>query len=220
VLALVAALGLGCPPPPPPPDPNTAEVAEESRTIAQLRREVIALQKALVDARNEKEALARLNEEVEELKAQVARLEREKARILEARKLADKEFVVTKVALGVLTSSIDTDGNPGDDGLQVYLYLLDQSGDPIKRAGSARLELYDLSRESRIIIDQWELGPDELAKCWSQFLSVYSVRLKWHGPCPSGGHYVLRGVFIDRHGREFKSFREIEITPPPIAKQG
>jgi hypothetical protein len=210
--------GAGCPPPPPPPDPQTAETARESQTIARLKQQVISLEKALADARKESEAVAKLTEEIEELKADVARLKKEKARVLEAQNLSEKEFVVTKVALGVLTSAVNLDEDPGDDGIQVYLYLLDQSGDPIKRAGSVRLELYDLSRESRIIIDQWELGPDELAKFWSQFLSVYSFRLNWHGPCPSSGHYVLRGVFIDRHGREFKSFRDVEITPPPVKK--
>ncbi len=131
----------------------------------------------------------------------------------------DHLFVTHKIELVRLTGGADYDGQPGDDGVTVYLRPLDAQGDPIKAAGEIRIQLFDLSREGQ----PREIGlyvvndPGQLRASWqSGFLTDhYTIRCGWQpgvGP-PESREVTVRAVFRDRlTGREFTAQKRVAVS--------
>ncbi len=78
------------------------------------------------------------------------------------------------------TGLMDENKDGKKDTLVVYLKPYDTHGDPIKMAGRARIELWDLNAPAdKAKLGEWDIQPEELAKMWSStFLTSY-YRLRY-----------------------------------------
>jgi len=71
------------------------------------------------------------------------------------------------MSFGWLTASVDWDNVGGDDGIQAFLEIEDQSGDSIKRAGAFTIELFDVDNEKGKANRDWTFTPEAAAKYWN-----------------------------------------------------
>jgi len=129
---------------------------------------------------------------------------------------ADKpmsEFQVVEVSLGMLTGSANWDGQPGDDGVMVYLYPLDGSGDIVKRAGDFTFELFDLARRNDHLVATWHVAAAEAADLWLNFPGCYRFKLAWPGPVPSSSELMLKATVLTLPGEEFIATKRLRVHP-------
>ncbi len=129
----------------------------------------------------------------------------------------EKLFTTHGLKLGRLTGGADLDpSKPGDEGIKVYATPVDESGEPIKAAGSFLVEAFDLAAK-----------PPEVAKCT---YDLNAARQSWNGALMSH-HYVLTCAWSTppRHdeitikvtfhdeltGREFHAQQVVKVHPPP-----
>ena len=105
-----------------------------------------------------------------------------------------------KLVIASLSGGSDYDGQPGDDGVTVYLQPVDRDGDVLKVAGEIRIKLFDLAAPEREnLIGEYFVPPDEARKLWYGALmtSHFTVKCPWqHGP-PSHPEITIRATFID-----------------------
>jgi hypothetical protein len=60
----------------------------------------------------------------------------------------------------------------------VYVVPVDETGDDIKAAGAADVQLWDLNKkESEALLGQWQIEPNELKKLWLDSFLGGSYRL-------------------------------------------
>ena len=132
---------------------------DPSLAIRQLHKEVDTL----------KGDVARLSQELEDRDARIASLRRriETGDHLSGITLVDL-FLVDRIQLVSRSGGADYDGQPGDDGVTVYVRPLDKAGDVIKAAGQVTIQLTDLTVPGSPV----ELGvyvydnPEVLGKKW------------------------------------------------------
>ena len=134
--------------------------------------------------------------------------------------LVDDPFRALHVTLHRLTGGMDTDGNPGDEGLRVILQPRDKAGDVVKRAGAVEVELFDLARtEGDRRIARWEFTVDQTAREWVSGLlgvSGYSFQLPWPGGRrPEHSHLTLMARFTTLDGRPLTAQTDLKIQLPP-----
>jgi hypothetical protein len=83
--------------------------------------------------------------------------------------------------IGRYTNIYEEDGNsgtPGNKKLIVYVVPVDETGDDIKAAGAADVQLWDLNKkESEALLGQWQIEPNELKKLWLDSFLGGSYRL-------------------------------------------
>jgi len=92
-------------------------------------------------------------------------------------------FAPVKIAFAPLTGGADYDKKPGDDGINVYLRLIDADGDAVKAPGRITIQLLDnsdLSQPRRIGL--------------YQFGDARSLSQAWYGKFGTG-HYTLKCPF-------------------------
>ncbi|MCP4589584.1 MAG: hypothetical protein GY842_02450 [bacterium] len=112
-------------------------------------------------------------------------------------------FTVRRLEIASLTGGADYDGQPGDDGVTVYLTPRDRYGDPVKAAGEIEVFLYDLTKPG----DPRELGHyvinefGELSKVWHSgwMTNHYTIKCEWPpGVLPPTSREVqVRATFLD-----------------------
>lgn len=117
----------------------------------------------------------------------------------------------------LLTSGIDMDGNPGDDGLSVLLMPVDADGELVKLAGAVEFQIFDLSlphAEQRI--GEWRFDIDEARAHWHRgFMSAgYLFQLNWQHP-PASTELTLHGRLIAPDGRQFNTTHTLHVKVPP-----
>lgn len=99
---------------------------------------------------------------------------------------------VESISIAPKSGIIDRDRDGTEETLVVYLHTRDTSGDGIKTGGRLHIALWDLARpQNRALIEEWELGPDELAGKWTSGLLGSFYRL----------HFPI-GDYMDRLGKE------------------
>jgi outer membrane murein-binding lipoprotein Lpp len=130
-----------------------------------------------------------------------------------------QDFEVERISLGMLTGPADWDGQPGDDGIIVYLYPLDRSGDTVKRAGDCTFELFDLRHSERPLVMTWHIAAGEAAGLWETFPGCYRFKLAWQGSGAPPPEPVLKATFITLSGREFSETKQLRVKLPPLAEQ-
>jgi hypothetical protein len=130
-----------------------------------------------------------------------------------------QDFDVERISLGMLTGSADWDGQPGDDGVIVYLYPLDRSGDTVKRAGDFTFELFDLRHSEHPLVMSWHVAAAEAAGLWESFPGCYRFKLAWQGSSPPPPEPVLKATFVTLSGREFSETKQLRVKLPPAAEQ-
>lgn len=153
--------------------------------------------------------ISRLNDVVREkdnqLVAQQSTINQLNQQIDAARGLskADLEKLVypERLVIGSLSGGEDYDGVPGDDGVTVYLQPTDRDGDPLKVAGSIRVELYDLANPpDENLLGTYEFPVDKARELWYGKLMTYhyTVKCPWpRGKKPRHTDITVRATFID-----------------------
>ncbi len=92
-------------------------------------------------------------------------------------------FAPVKIAFAPLTGGADYDQQPGDDGINVYLRLIDADGDAVKAPGRITIQLLDNSNLSE---------PRRIGLY--QFGDAQSLSKAWYGKFGTG-HYTLKCPF-------------------------
>lgn len=126
-----------------------------------------------------------------------------------------QDFEVERISLGMLTGAADWDGQPGDDGVIVYLSPLDRSGDTVKRAGDFTFELFDLRQSEHPLVMKWHIAAGEAAGLWEAFPGCYRFKLSWQGASPPPPEPVLKVTFVTLSGREFTETKHLRVKLPP-----
>ena len=120
-------------------------------------------------------------------------------------------FVATKISLGWLTSSVNWDDKGGDDGMQAFVEVEDQTGDSIKQAGAFRLELYDVGGGKGTAIETWTFTPEAAAKCWYTTPSGYMFKLPYANGTPKAKEVVLVVKAELSEGGKFEVMRTLRV---------
>ena len=111
-----------------------------------------------------------------------------------------KLYKVTSLKLGQYTGGADLDGQPGDDGVKVFLRPIDANGDTIKAAGSVTIQLYDLAQPSdKTLIGKYEWSVDQVAKKFSAGFMAYhfTFTCPWKNGPPKHDRITVRIEFVD-----------------------
>ncbi len=117
---------------------------------------------------------------------------------------------VETIQIERLSGGFDEDGDGLDDGVVVYLKLLDQDGEAIKAAGRVRVRLMDLSQPSeRQRVGELSMDPAVLRTQWyGRFLtSHYTLHVPWTGgQRPAGTSITILVTFEELlSGRSFQA---------------
>ena len=176
------------------------------------------LQRKLDQALLEKQSLTRRNQDLEEtIKAQERRIQNLMG--FEPG-TPDTLFAVDRIELASLTGGTDFDGQPGDDGIVVYLRPLDADGHVIKAAGEITVKLVDNNGPGkprllgRYVIDD----PDELRRAWhGRFMTDHdTIKCPWNpNPQgkPQGPEVEIKVTFLDwRTGRSHTAHKVVEVS--------
>ena len=175
LLACLTLMTVGC--------ENTAEL--------DLRRQVGALS----DQVAEKDRL---------ISSQQSTIKKLNRQLQQTRGLTDddltKIFYPEKIVIDDLSGGDDYDGEPGDDGVTVYLQPIDRDGDAVKVAGDIRIELYDLQNPSgQKLIGDYVYPVDKVSRLWYGKLSTYhyTLRCPWKSGPPAHAEVTIRATFVD-----------------------
>ncbi len=127
-------------------------------------------------------------------------------------------FAPVKVEIASLTGGANYDDQPGDDGVNVYLRLLDADGDTIKAPGKITIQLVDNSlMGSPKVLGVYVFGnPQQLRETWYGKFGTSHYTLK----CPfrpntrlSTNQLDVRVEFIDYlTGRTLTAVKEVSIA--------
>ncbi len=132
-------------------------------------------------------------------------------------KRMEKLFHVEQIELGKYTGGTDIDGNPGHEGIKVYLRPLDQHGSVIKAAGEVTVQLFDLAADPKEnLIGRYHWSVEQVAKQWSSgfFTYHYSFLCPWK-QSPGHDEITVRVEFTDYlTGRVFTAQKACEVKLP------
>jgi hypothetical protein len=111
----------------------------------------------------------------------------------------DLLYQVARIELGDYTSGVNLDERPGDDGVRVYLRPIDQTGSPLKAAGSIRIQLFDLAAPpAENLLGEYEWTVEDAAGHWSSFvLHHYTLTCPWKHAPPRHEEVTVRAEFLD-----------------------
>ena len=130
----------------------------------------------------------------------------------------DRLFTVHSLRVQRLTGGADLDPDkPGQEGLKVYVGLLDQYGDEIKSAGSFVIEAFDLAEPQATRLGRWEFPVEQAQQNWHSFLTRYEYVLTcpWQTP-PRHPDVTVRVQFNDElTGRQFTAQSVVKVEVPP-----
>jgi outer membrane murein-binding lipoprotein Lpp len=133
----------------------------------------------------------------------------------------DRLFTVYGIKLARLSGGADLDpSRPGDEGLKLYVGLIDQTGDEFKSAGSFVVEAFDLSagQANGLRVGRWEFPVEKSRETWHSFMMRYEYVLTcpWQDVVPRHPELTVKVVFNDElTGRQFTLQQSVKINPPP-----
>jgi hypothetical protein len=161
-------------------------------TVIDLRREITQLN----------DTIRQKDTQIVEQQSTIAELNRQ---IEAARGLtqADMETIVhpEKLVIGSLSGGDDYDGQPGDDGVTLYLQPTDRDGDALKVAGKITVELYDLANPpDQNLLGIVEVPVEKARELWYGKLMTqhYTVKCPWpRGRKPAHPEVTVRATFVD-----------------------
>jgi hypothetical protein len=169
-----------------------------------------------LDSMQDKDNLARQNEQLQKANKEVAD-QVETLRRLGPERL-QKLFCVTFIQLGRHTGGVDLDGRTGDDAIRVYLDPLDRHGSTIKVAGEVAIRLFDLAEPAeKNLIGEYNWSVDELAGQWRGGFGVYrfSFVCPWKAGPPKHDEITVRVEFVDYlTGRRFSAQKACKVRLP------
>ena len=130
----------------------------------------------------------------------------------------DQLYTTAGLRLGKLSGGFHPDPNRvGDTMLKIYVVPIDQDGDPIKAAGSFRVELFDLALPTDNRIGQWDFDLQAARADWyaQLFMYEYVLNCPFQNP-PDHSSVLMRVTFTDAlTGRVFTVDRDITVQLPP-----
>lgn len=136
-----------------------------SQQVEELSAEKSQLESRLEQLRKENEGIKKQMEALAELPGD---------------KRAEAIYTLKEVKIGRYTNLYDKDKKGGRETLIVYIQPIDETGDVIKAAGAADVQLWDLSRPSaEAMLKQRSIGPDELKKVWFDSIAMTGYRLTY-----------------------------------------
>lgn len=144
-----------------------------------------------------------LKQKDDQLVAQKAALDQVNEQLRVARSISEddlkKVFYPETLVIDKLTGGGNYDGQPGDDGVTVYLRPLDKDGDVIKVAGDVRIQLYDLAAPGGQLIGEYFVPVDQIGKLWSGKLWTghYTIKCPWPKEPPKHTEITVRATFVD-----------------------
>jgi len=163
----------------------------QSPTEVSLRREIGDLRETIKQKDNQ-------------LVAQKASLDELDSQLRVARSISEDDlkriFYPEKLIIDKLSGGADYDGQPGDDGVTVYLQPVDKDGDVIKVAGDIRIQLFDLAAPpQRNLIGEYFIPVDQVGKLWHGKLWTdhYSIKCPWPKGPPEHTEVTIRAMFVD-----------------------
>ncbi len=164
----------------------------ETPPSADLRRQVARLQ-------------AEVQQKNHQLVAQQATIDGLNRQLAVARSISEddlrKLYYPEKLVIDKLSGGADYDGQPGDDGVTVYLKPVDRDGDVIKVAGDIRIQLYDLAAPpGQKLIGEYALAVDQVGPLWHGKLWTghYTIKCPFPpGQTPRNPEITIRATFVD-----------------------
>ena len=131
----------------------------------------------------------------------------------------ERIFHVERIRLGRFTSGYDDDGEPGYDGVKVFLQPIDGSGSVLKAAGEVKIQLVDLAApEGSTELGAYQFDLDAVATRWfsGAFTYHFSFLCPWRDRRPAGKEVTVRAVFTDYlTGKTFTAQRLCILDAPP-----
>lgn len=121
----------------------------------------------------------------------------------------------------LLTGTLDRDGKPGDDAVNVVIEPHDADGGTVKLPGAMRFELVEA--DGLRSVGQWEFTAEETRDRWRNGLmgEGFVFRLNWESP-PQKERVWLRAELTTVDGRRFTATRELKVelaSEPSIEKR-
>jgi hypothetical protein len=104
---------------------------------------------------------------------------------------------------------------PGDEGLKIYAAPTDETGEPIKAAGSFVVEAFDLAAKPPEI-GKWTYDVDAVRKTWlgSLMLNHFVLTAPWQ-TVPKHDEITVKVTFRDAlTGREFTAQKLVKVRLP------
>ena len=152
--------------------------------------------------------IARLEETVKhrdsQLVAQKATIDELNQQLAVARSISEDDlkrvFYPEKLVIDKLSGGADYDGQPGDDGVTVYVKPVDRDGDVIKVAGDVTIQLYDLAAgPDEHLVGQYTIPVDKIGKLWHGRLLTghYTIKCPWPKQPPRHPEVTIRVTFVD-----------------------
>jgi hypothetical protein len=111
-----------------------------------------------------------------------------------------KIYYPQEIVIDRLTGGADYDGQPGDDGITVYVRPIDQYGDVIKVAGDVLIQLFDLAAPpGQNLIGEYRVPVDKLGELWHGKLMTghFTIKCPWAGAPPEHNEITVRVTFVD-----------------------
>lgn len=169
----------------------TASGGCESAREIQLRREVVSLQDQVQKAEHR-------------LAAQEAAIGELKQQLRVARGLSEEDlqklYYPERLTIDSQSGGADYDGQPGDDGVTVYLRPVDREGDAVKVPGDVTIQLYDLAAPpNRNLVGEYKVPVDQVGRLWHGKLLArhYTIKCPWPSTPPAHSELTIRALFVD-----------------------
>lgn len=121
-----------------------------------------------------------LTQQIEQSDAEKARLKKQIGVLagLEPKVRFEHLYDLQQVKITRYTGLYDKDKDGKKEKLIVYLQPFDKEGDIVKATGAVDVQLWDLNKEqSKALVGQWRVEPDELKKLWFSTLVTINYRL-------------------------------------------
>jgi len=176
-----------------------------------LNREIDKLRTELRERDNR---IAALESTVQSLNKQLA----------SARGLTDEDlkhiYFPEQIVIGKLSGGEDYDGEPGDDGVTVYIQPTDRTGDVLKVVGAIRVELFDLqAAEGAKLVGECIVPAEKASEHWHGQLMTYhySIRCAWKNGPPKHDEITIRVTFVDYLSERVITAQAVRSVRLPIS---
>lgn len=186
----------------------TGGCAKPNQANIELRKRIEAMETDVATAKRVHEADIATIRALQEQQGSLPTLPQERL---------DKLFTVHGISLGRLTGGADLDpSTPGDGGIKVYVVPIDQTGQPLKAAGSFVVEAFDLDKPGDNLVGRWQFNTEQARNNWfgRAMLYTYVLSCPWQRPGnPQHSDLTLKVSFRDElTGREFTAQRVIKVN--------
>ena len=115
-----------------------------------------------------------------------------------------------------LTAALNSDGQPGDEGLMLVVEPRNDAGELVPPAGELSISVIDpaATSEAEARVGRWNYSAEETARLYRRTTLGDGIQLKllWQGPPPAHPHLHLYARLTTPDGRKLQTGRKIQIT--------